>query len=223
MKVDTRQGQLYARGEQVTPGDVHTANRYIPERMVFTRAQRAYMWDADGKRYIDYHAAFGPFVLGHAHPEVNRRVIDTIQQTDLFGVGTTDLEVELGAKIRQHVPAAEMVLFCNAGSSQGESTAPDAPTETPPPASGRVLQQQWARLIKQVSEANPLLCPQCGGAMRIIAFIDQPAVIENFTLTMNNEQRDAGEGPQFASWREPLPIVNCPLSVVSFSLRWGRP
>ena len=116
MKVDTKQSQLYARGEAFAPGGVHTANRYIPEKMVFTRGQGAYMWDADGKRYIDYHAAFGPFVLGHAYPEVNRRVIEAIQQTDLFGVGTTDLEIELGAKIRQHVPSAEMVLFCNAGS-----------------------------------------------------------------------------------------------------------
>ena len=116
MKVDTKQSQLYARGEAFAPGGVHTANRYIPEKMVFTRGQGAYMWDADVKRYIDYHAAFGPFVLGHAYPEVNRRVIEAIQQTDLFGVGTTDLEIELGAKIRQHVPSAEMVLFCNAGS-----------------------------------------------------------------------------------------------------------
>lgn len=116
MKVRTIQGQWYTRGEAVAPGGVHTANRYIPEKLVFTRAQGAYIWDADGHRYIDYHAAFGPFVLGHAHPEVNRRVIEAIQHTDLFGVGTTDLEIALGEKIRQHVPAAEMVLFCNAGS-----------------------------------------------------------------------------------------------------------
>ncbi len=116
MKVDTQQSQLYARSEQYAPGGVHTANRYTAEKMVFSRAQGAYIWDADGKRYLDYHAAFGPFVLGHAHPEVNRRVIDTIQQTDLFGVGTTDMEIELCAKLRQHVPAAEMSLLCNAGS-----------------------------------------------------------------------------------------------------------
>ncbi len=40
------------------------------------------------------------------------------------------------------------------------------------------LKQQWAQLIKQVYEADPLLCPQCGGPMRIIAFIEQRAVIE---------------------------------------------
>jgi glutamate-1-semialdehyde 2,1-aminomutase len=116
MKVATRQRELYAASEEHTPGGVHTANRFIPEKMVFTKAAGPYIWDADGTRYLDYHAAFGPFILGHAHPEVNRRVIDTIQQTDLFGVGTTDLEVALCAKLSQHVPAAEGVLLCNSGS-----------------------------------------------------------------------------------------------------------
>ena len=45
-------------------------------------------------------------------------------------------------------------------------------------APGRAAKQEWARLIKQVYEADSLLCPRCGGAMRIIAFIEQPAVIE---------------------------------------------
>jgi glutamate-1-semialdehyde 2,1-aminomutase len=116
MEVDTRQRQLYARSEQLVPGGVHTANRYLPERLVFTRAQGAYIWDASGKRYLDYHAAFGPCVLGHAHPEITRHVIDTVQHTDLFGVGTTDLEIALCDKLRQHVPAAEMSLLCNSGS-----------------------------------------------------------------------------------------------------------
>ncbi len=116
MKVKTRQDELYAASERHTPGGVHTANRYIPEKMVFTRAAGQYIWDADGTRYVDYHAAFGPFILGHAHPEVNRRVIDTIQQTDLFGVGTTDLEVALCDKLVQHVPAVEAALLCNSGS-----------------------------------------------------------------------------------------------------------
>ncbi len=116
MKVETRQHELYATSERLTPGGVHTANRYIPEKMVFTRAAGQYIWDADGARYLDYHGAFGPFILGHAHPEVNRRVIDAIQQTDLFGVGTTDLEVALCAKLVQHVPAVEAALLCNSGS-----------------------------------------------------------------------------------------------------------
>jgi hypothetical protein len=44
--------------------------------------------------------------------------------------------------------------------------------------SASAAKRAWARLIKQVYEVDPLVCPQCAGAMRIIAFIEQPAVIE---------------------------------------------
>ncbi len=50
--------------------------------------------------------------------------------------------------------------------------------EIPPPPGSSIFKQRWAELIKKVYEADPLLCPRCGGAMRIIAFIDQPEVIE---------------------------------------------
>jgi hypothetical protein len=50
--------------------------------------------------------------------------------------------------------------------------------EVPPPAISQALKRRWAYFIKQVYEADPLLCPQCGGPMRIIAFIDQAGVIE---------------------------------------------
>ncbi len=50
--------------------------------------------------------------------------------------------------------------------------------EVPAPAISQALKRRWAHFIKQVYEADPLLCPQCGGPMRIIAFIDQAAVIE---------------------------------------------
>jgi hypothetical protein len=48
----------------------------------------------------------------------------------------------------------------------------------PPPPGSAVFKQRWAQFIKKVYEADPLLCPRCGGAMRIIAFIDQREVIE---------------------------------------------
>jgi len=50
--------------------------------------------------------------------------------------------------------------------------------EVPTPAISRVLKHRWAHFIKQVYEADPLLCPQCGGSMRTIAFIEQQEVIE---------------------------------------------
>lgn len=116
MSVVAQNAALYAQSERVTPGGVHTVNRYMHPKMVFTRAQGAYVWDADGKRYLDYHAAFGPFILGHTHPEVTRRVVEAIHQTDLYGVGTTDLEIALSQKLVELIPSAESVLLCNSGS-----------------------------------------------------------------------------------------------------------
>ncbi len=55
--------------------------------------------------------------------------------------------------------------------------SPSSPNVPPPPGSS-IFKQRWAELIKKVYEADPLVCPRCGGAMRIIAFIDQPDVIE---------------------------------------------
>lgn len=107
---------LLEEASRVTPGGVHTSIRRIEPALSFARAEGAYIYDVDGNRYIDYHAAFGPFILGHCYPAVTERVREVIGRVDLFGVGATDLEVELAQKIVDHVPSAEKVLFCNAGS-----------------------------------------------------------------------------------------------------------
>lgn len=108
--------RLLERAKRVAPGGVHTSIRNIDPPLSFQRAEGAYIYDMDGNRYIDYHAAFGPFVLGHCHPFVTERVREAIGSTDLFGVGATELEAELAEKIVQHVPSAEKVLFCTSGS-----------------------------------------------------------------------------------------------------------
>jgi glutamate-1-semialdehyde 2,1-aminomutase len=108
--------ELIERAIQTAPGGVHTSIRRIDPQLCFDRAEGAYIYDVDGNQYIDYHAAFGPFVLGHCYPSVNAKVIEAIGRADLFGVGATELEVELAQKITKHVPSAEKVLFCNAGS-----------------------------------------------------------------------------------------------------------
>ena len=107
---------LLERASTVTPGGVHTSIRRIDPPLSFTRAEGAYIYDADGNQYIDYHAAFGPFVLGHCYEPVNTAVAEAIGSADLFGVGATDYELELCRRIVQHVPSAEKVLLCNAGS-----------------------------------------------------------------------------------------------------------
>jgi glutamate-1-semialdehyde 2,1-aminomutase len=108
--------RLYEEACLYTPGGVHTSIRNIQPHLVLKKAEGAYIYDADGNRYIDYQAAFGPYILGHNHPYVNGRVIEALQVTDLYGTGTTDLEIDLSRKICKHIPSAEQVLFCNSGS-----------------------------------------------------------------------------------------------------------
>ena len=67
---------------------------------------------------------------------------------------------------------------CEQPLTETASATPQEVVEVPLSVSGRTRKQQWARLIKQVYEADPLLCPRCGGGMRILAFIEQPAAIE---------------------------------------------
>ncbi len=111
-----RSDALAREAEGVIPGGVNTSLRRIDPRLVFVRAQGPMIFDADGNEYIDYHAAFGPILLGHNFAPVNRRVAEVMERIDLLGVGATELEIQLARKICQHVPSAEQVLFCNSGS-----------------------------------------------------------------------------------------------------------
>jgi glutamate-1-semialdehyde 2,1-aminomutase len=107
---------LVERARQVIPGGVNSTNRALPWPIAIVEAAGAYFSDADGIRYLDYHAAFGPLILGHNHPAVNAAVRAAIDRIDIIGAGVTDLEVELAERIVQHVPCAERVLLTNSGS-----------------------------------------------------------------------------------------------------------
>ncbi len=107
---------LFQRATAVTPGGVNSGTRGLPEPIVWKDAEGAYMVDAEGKRYLDYHAAFGPIVLGHNHPAVNAAVAQAMTQVDLTGAGTTELEIRLAEKVVEHLPSAEMALIFGAGS-----------------------------------------------------------------------------------------------------------
>lgn len=109
-------GEIYREACDYIPGGVNSSLRNIEPHLVFTRAEGALIYDADGNEYIDYQAAFGPPLLGHSHPVVNERIKNTIDQIDLVGVGTAQLEIEVAKKIVHHIPSAEKVLLCNTGS-----------------------------------------------------------------------------------------------------------
>jgi glutamate-1-semialdehyde 2,1-aminomutase len=108
--------ELVERARRVIPGGVNSGNRALPWPMAFVRAEGAYLTDADGKQYVDYHAAFGPLILGHNHPRVNAAVAEAMGRLDIIGTGITDIEVELAELLNRHIPCAERTLLTNSGS-----------------------------------------------------------------------------------------------------------
>jgi len=106
---------LFERAVAVTPGGVNSGTRGLKEPIVWEAGEGAYLVDAEGKRYLDYHAAFGPIILGHNHPAVNEAVAQAITRVDLTGVGTTELEIRTAEKVVEHVPSAEMALIFGSG------------------------------------------------------------------------------------------------------------
>ncbi|MCL6541734.1 MAG: glutamate-1-semialdehyde 2,1-aminomutase [Roseiflexus sp.] len=107
---------LAERARQVIPGGVNSGNRSLPWPIAFVRAEGAYLFDADDQQYLDYHAAFGPIILGHNHPRVNAAVVEALNRIDIIGAGVTDLEVELATRLNRYIPCAERVLLTNSGS-----------------------------------------------------------------------------------------------------------
>ena len=107
---------LFERARLVTPGGVNTSLRKVAPQIAWLNAEGAYLQDVDGNTYLDYHAAFGPIILGHAHPRVAAAVAEQQRVIDLTGVGTTELEIRAAEKIVEHVPSVEQVLFCTSGS-----------------------------------------------------------------------------------------------------------
>jgi glutamate-1-semialdehyde 2,1-aminomutase len=107
---------LLERASRVTPGGVNTARRKIDPPLCFRRGQGAYVEDMDGNVYVDYHAAYGGVFLGHSHPAVTERVAEAAREAVLFGVGTTEIEVEVAERLVRHVPSADQAAFCNSGS-----------------------------------------------------------------------------------------------------------
>ena len=101
---------LLDEAAQYIPGGVNTCRRQSTQGLCFERGEGAYLWDLDGRKYVDYHAAYGAIFLGHSHPAVTKRVSNAIRETVLFGAGVTRGEVELARKIVEHVPSADQVV-----------------------------------------------------------------------------------------------------------------
>ncbi|RNB92255.1 glutamate-1-semialdehyde 2,1-aminomutase [Brevibacillus fluminis] len=78
------------------------------------RAQGAYFWDVDGNRYIDYLAAYGPIITGHAHPHITKAIVRAAENGTLYGT-PTPWEVQFAEMIREAIPSMEKIRFNNSG------------------------------------------------------------------------------------------------------------
>ncbi|NQW94120.1 MAG: glutamate-1-semialdehyde 2,1-aminomutase [Polaromonas sp.] len=120
----SRNDVLFERAKKLIPGGVNSPVRAFKAvggtpRFV-QRAQGAYFWDADGKRYIDYIGSWGPMILGHGHPGVIEAVQKAMMDGFSFGA-PTEREVELAEEIVKLVPSIEMVRLVSSGTEAAMS------------------------------------------------------------------------------------------------------
>jgi glutamate-1-semialdehyde 2,1-aminomutase len=112
---------ILSEGKKYIAGGVVSLNRKVDPPIIFESAKGSKIWDENGKEYIDYHAAFAPFLLGHNNEEVNREVINVITQNkSLFGSSTNELEIRLAKELCNLIPSLELIQITNTGS---EATA----------------------------------------------------------------------------------------------------
>jgi len=107
---------LQKRAQEIIPLGVNSNFRFWGDGITpyVQRAKGAYLWDVDGRKYIDYRMAFGPIILGHSYEDVDNKVIEEIQNGVLFAM-TGELEVAVAEMIVEMSPAIEMVRFACSG------------------------------------------------------------------------------------------------------------
>lgn len=113
--------QYNTEAAQYIAGGVVSLNRKVNPAIVFDRAKGSKLYDTNGKEYVDYHASFAPYLLGHNFDAVNDAVIQVIrEERSLYGSGTNALEIQLAKMMCELIPSLELVQVSNTGS---EATA----------------------------------------------------------------------------------------------------
>lgn len=110
---------LYQEATDVIVGGVNSPSRSFRAvggdyPIFMKKAKGAYFWDEDDNQYIDYLAAFGPIILGHAHPAVTHAVQEVAEQGILYGT-PTEKEIRFAQMIRDAIPSMEQIRFVNSG------------------------------------------------------------------------------------------------------------
>jgi len=114
----TRSEALRERAEKLFPGGVNSPVRAFhavggaPPFVV--RGEGAYLWDADGNRYIDFFGSWGPMLLGHAFPPVVEAIQHAAARSASFGA-STEAEADLAERVIAMVPSIEKMRFVSSG------------------------------------------------------------------------------------------------------------
>ncbi|MCC3376410.1 glutamate-1-semialdehyde 2,1-aminomutase [Cohnella sp. REN36] len=119
MNARTESARLYEAAQQHIVGGVNSPSRSFKAvgggaPVFMKRAEGAYFWDVDGNRYLDYLAAFGPIITGHAHPRVTEAIVQAARNGTLYGT-PTEGEVALAERLKLAIPSMDKVRFVNSG------------------------------------------------------------------------------------------------------------
>lgn len=114
----TRSKDLFERAQARIPGGVNSPVRAFRAvggtPVFFERASGPYLWDVDGKRYIDYVGSWGPMLAGHGHPAVVEAVQEAASRALSFGA-PTEAEIELAELLCRELPSLELVRLVSSG------------------------------------------------------------------------------------------------------------
>jgi glutamate-1-semialdehyde 2,1-aminomutase len=122
----TASQDLFRRATQVIPGGVNSPVRAFGsvggDPYFVARAEGAYVWDTDGRRYIDYVQSWGASILGHAHPAIVEAVCRAAAEGTSYGA-PTEREVLLAEAIHARVPSCQQVRLVSSGTEAAMSAA----------------------------------------------------------------------------------------------------
>ena len=110
--------EIFREAQEFIPGGVNSPVRAFKavggDPLFIERADKAYIWDVDGNKYIDYVCSWGPMILGHRHPSVVNALREQLEKGTSFGA-PTELETELAKLIIRAVPSIEKMRMVNSG------------------------------------------------------------------------------------------------------------
>ena len=109
---------LFDQAKSLMPGGVNSPVRAFKNingnPIFFEKAQGAYLFDADGNRYIDYIGSWGPMIMGHSHPEIVNAIKKQAELGTSYGAPTS-LESDVASIIIKNVPSIEKIRMVNSG------------------------------------------------------------------------------------------------------------